>query len=207
MFRTFDQRSHTQERLDKGEYTAEEYALWQKEMKLINRWLGDTRALRLSLVRKAASGQGDLSILDVGAGSGELLLSAKAMMGSGGRLFVGAELNTEAAASIARRPGLTAVQCNALKLPFADNSFDVVISSLFLHHLDDGSAVTLITEMARVARRKFFVIDLHRHAAAYHLYKSFGPLFLQPFTVEDGSLSILRSFRPRELYDLALRAG
>jgi hypothetical protein len=62
--------------------------------------------------------------------------------------------------------------------------------------------------MTRVARRRVFVIDLHRHAIAYYLYTTIGKLFLHTSLLrEDGALSILRSFTPEELSDLGRRAG
>lgn len=211
MFTSFKNRSHRLERLDKGDYTSAEYAKWQREMRQINRFLGDTRALRLAL-RDELKGVCDetISILDVGAGSGELLYAAGQALKGKAAFLVGAELNAAAASSIAApraEINLVAVQCNALALPFADDSFDFVISSLFLHHLSDDQAVTLLLEMSRVARRKFILIDLNRHAGAYYLYKAFGPILFQQFTMEDGSLSIKRSFRPGELRELALRAN
>ena len=207
MFPDFSTRSRRLERLDTGDYTDQEYRRWLTETRLINNWLGDSRALRLAIDEESFSGT--VSVLDVGAGSGELLRSARSILGKRGSFLVGAELNPDAAAKIAGRDGgrLQAVQCDALRLPFADNSFDVVVSSLLLHHLDDDAAMTLIREMDRVAIKNFFIIDLHRHRAAYYLYRLFGPLFLQPFTVEDGSLSILRSFKPGELRRLAESAG
>ncbi len=211
MFRNFEHRSDKLERLDTGDHTPEEYKLWQKEARLINRLLGDSRALRLSLQPYLNKDGGTpFVMLDVGAGSGELLIAARRLAGGTPALLVGAELSPVAVRSISAlddNQNITAVQCDALRLPFADDSFDFAVSSLFLHHLDDGQAVTLIGEMARVSRRRFIIIDLHRHRAAYYLYRLFGPLFLQRFTIEDGSLSILRSRRPHEMVELARRAG
>ncbi|MFN0279848.1 MAG: methyltransferase domain-containing protein [Pyrinomonadaceae bacterium] len=171
--------------------------------------LGDSRALRLELKKELSKGS-QISILDVGAGSGELLKTAGEMFGNKIMFLVGAEINAKATKSIKAQCanfGLHAVQCDALLLPFADNSFDFVVSSLFLHHLNDEQAVMLVNEMNRVARKQFLILDLHRHAAAYHLYRIFGRLLLQRFTLEDGALSILRSFRPAELKQLANKAG
>lgn len=208
LFREFDQRSLTLERLDTGDYTPQEYSKWLREMRVINRFLGDNRCLQLELDQLLGRSDGKkISILDVGAGSGELLEFAGAASGKNAGLLVGAELNTDAAKAINTRSTVSAVQCDALNLPFGDGSFDMVISSLFLHHLNDGDAVRLISEMARVARLRFVLIDLHRHPAAYYMYKTFGPLAFQEFTIEDGSLSIKRSFRPDELRSIALKAG
>ena len=99
------------------------------------------------------------------------------------------------------------IQITTNRLPFADNSFDFVVCSLFLHHLTDEKAVVLLAEMKRVARNRIFAIDLHRSPVAYYFYKVVGSIFLQRFTVEDGSLSILRAFKPNELENLARAAG
>jgi hypothetical protein len=62
--------------------------------------------------------------------------------------------------------------------------------------------------MSRVARRRVYVIDLHRHPVAYYFYTTAGRLFLHNRLIrEDGALSILRAFVPRELKSLAERAG
>jgi ubiquinone/menaquinone biosynthesis C-methylase UbiE len=211
MFERFATRSHKLERLDTGEYTPGEYAKWLKEARLINRWLGDVRALRLTLqdeawISKAAS----ISILDIGAGSGELLKAAKELVGPRKTFLVGAEMSAAAARNIARRNqefGAVALQCDGTELPFDDDSFDVVMCSLLLHHLSDTQAERLIGEMQRVAKRQFIVIDLHRSPLPFYLYRTFAPIFLQRLTVEDGSLSILRSLRVEELRELAAKAG
>jgi ubiquinone/menaquinone biosynthesis C-methylase UbiE len=210
MFERFAHRSRELERLDTGDYTPEEYEKWLGETKLINRWLGDVRALRSTLEREEWVRAERVSILDVGAGSGELLKSAQEMFNGRAGLLVGAELNPAAVRAISARRaefGVAALQCNGLKLPFQDDSFDLVVCSLLLHHLTDPQAVGLIAEVHRVAKKQFVVIDLFRGPVPYYLYRIFSPLFLQRMTVEDGSLSILRAFRPEELIGLAERAG
>ena len=103
---------------------------------------------------------------------------------------------------------IAAVRADALALPFADGAFDYVACSLFTHHFTDEGVVRVLREMARVARRRVFVIDLHRHAVAYFLYTTAGRLLVRSALVrEDGALSILRGFVPAELQRLAERAG
>src|SRR4051794_17872007 len=116
MFERFAQRSYRLERLDTGDYTPAEYAKWQSEMKLINRFLGDARALRLSLAAELQKCSDRVSILDVGAGSGELLKTAKESIADRSTFLVGSELDAEAARSISKRSfGVVAVRCDALK--------------------------------------------------------------------------------------------
>src|SRR5258706_1055738 len=211
MFSRFKQRSLEPERLDTGDYTPQEYAKWQREIRIIHRIFGEMRALRRELVAEInANGSKRISILDVGAGSGELLKAVKKWVPGRDAFLVGAELSRAAALSIKENSvdgEITVVQCNALKLPFDDDSFDYIFSPLFLHHLTDEQAIEFLNEISRVASRGFFVIDLRRSAVAYYFYKLVGGLFLQRFTREDGALSILKSFRPRELQSLADKAG
>jgi len=214
MFESFRQRSYEPEHLDKGDYTPQEYEGCMAELRRINRLLGDASALRHSLlVEIEREGLERFSVLDVGAGSGELLRITAAWAQKTGRdaLLVGLELNARSAEAIVEESheftSIHSVRGDALQLPYSDNCFDYAICSLFTHHFKDEQVVAILRELSRVARRKIFVIDLHRHPLAYYLYTSVGHLFLHNRLIrEDGALSILRSFRPRELNRLASRA-
>lgn len=215
MFGRFRQRSRELEHLDKGDYTPGEYEGCLVELRRVNRWLGDSRALRRSLLPLIERDHlKTFSVLDVGAGSGELLrVVARWARGSGRRArLVGLELNERSAASIVEESRafaeVRAVRGDALRLPFDDGAFDYAISSLFTHHLGDEQVVAALREMARVARRGVCVIDLHRHPIAYLFYTTVARLFLHNRLIrEDGALSILRAFVPAELKKLAARAG
>ena len=215
MFDQFRQRSREQEHLDKGDYTAEEYEGCIVELQRVNRWLGDARALRHSLlVEIERLNLQDFSVIDVGAGSGELLGVIATWARETGRhpLLAGVELNARSAKAIAERastfPEISAVRADAFHLPFADDQFDYALCSLFTHHFRDAEVVTILRELQRVAARGVYVIDLHRHPIAYFFYTTIGRLFLHNRLIrEDGALSILRSFKPEELLGLARRAG
>jgi ubiquinone/menaquinone biosynthesis C-methylase UbiE len=212
---SFNERSDELEHLDKGDYTPEEYEGCLTELRRVNQLLGDARALRRSLFPEIErAGLRSFSVLDVGAGSGELLRVSAVWARRSGRqaFFAGLEANARSALAIREEsrelPEITSARGDALELPFADNCFDYAICSLFTHHFKDDQVVAILRELARVARRRIFVIDLHRHALAYYLYITLGRLLLHNRLVrEDGALSIRRSFRPDELQRLALRAG
>jgi ubiquinone/menaquinone biosynthesis C-methylase UbiE len=215
MLEKFRQRSYELENIDKGTYTPAEYEGCIVELQRVNEWLGDAKALRGSLLKEIESqGLQSFSVLDVGAGSGELLRVAARWARETNRsgLFVGLELNKRSAKAILEESEgfleISSVQASGLVLPFSDNSVDYVISSLTLHHFDDEGAVEILREMGRVAARGVFVIDLHRNPMAYFFYTTLGHLILHNRLLrEDGALSILKSFKPDELEKLGHQAG
>ena len=214
MLERFQQRSYELEHLDKGDYTPEEYEGCIVELQWVNEWLGDASALRHSLLKEIARAElKSFSVLDVGAGSGELLRVAAKWARETDRKagLVGLELNARSAKSIIEEsrelPEISSVRADGLAIPFSDDAFDYVIQSLTLHHFDDEGAVSILREMNRVARRGLFVIDLLRNPIAYFLYTTVGHLFLHNRLLrEDGALSILRSFKPDELEAIARAA-
>lgn len=236
----FDRRSDELEHLDLGDYTSEEYEGCMVELRRVNRWLGDARALTRSVlpeIERDVSKETDydvsteteavgasqssertnrreFSLLDVGAGTGELLRAVArwAREQKISARLVGLELNERSALGIREESRgfaeITAVRGDALRLPFDDAAFDYAMCSLFTHHFRDDEAVSVLREMSRVARRRVYVIDLHRHPVAYYFYTTVARLFLHNRLIrEDGALSILRGFVPRELRRLAARAG
>ncbi len=211
----FNARSKRLERIDTGDYTSDEYEIFLREIAFINRYLGDGRAVKKSLLREIGSQElNEFSILDVGCGSGELLkIIAEFALRSGRKAtLAGIDLNPISAAATNSLslsfPEMNAIQGDANKLPFADGCFDYVISSLFFHHLSDTQIPNVLREMSRVAARGIFVIDLHRHPAAYLLYKLFCSAFrISPLVRQDGSLSIKRGFKPDEFSEYIRDAG
>jgi ubiquinone/menaquinone biosynthesis C-methylase UbiE len=214
MFKQFRQRSLELEHLDKGDYTKEEYERCIIELQRVNRWLGDASALRDSLLREIDRlNLASVSVLDVGAGSGELLRIVAEEARKRGRKaqLVGVELNERSVKAIAERtttfPEIKAVRGDAFRLPFNDDQFDYALCSLFTHHFKNAEVLKILRELDRVAARAVFVIDLHRHPLAYFFYTTIGRLFLYNRLIrEDGALSILRAFTPSELALLARQA-
>jgi len=214
MFNRFRQRSYQLEHLDKGDYTPEEYEGCITELQRVNEWLGDASALKHSLLAYIERrGLRKFSLVDVGAGSGELLRVAAdwARSKEHQAYMVGVELNFRSAVAIVeeseRFPEISAVRADAFHLPFQTGTFDYAICSLFMHHFKEDQIISLFRELGRVARRRLFVIDLHRHPIAYYFYTTIGHLFLHNRLIrEDGALSILRGFKPDELLKLATEA-
>lgn len=210
----FKNRSYQLERIDTGDYTPEEYEVCLSELRLINRWIGDIYALKATLLKEIErQNLQEFSVLDVGAGSGELLreIAKFALKENRKAKLSGLEYNELSAKSILSESksfqGISAIRGDAFSIPFSDNSFDYIICSLFTHHFTDENVVKILAEMKRVSQRGVYVIDLHRHPIAYGLYKAFCVACrISNLVHEDGSLSVLRGFKPKELIDLAEKA-
>ena len=109
---------------------------------------------------------------------------------------------------IAARHRMTHGVCDdALALPFADASIDVVMCSQVLHHFEFEDAERLVREMNRVARVAVIVSDLRRSwvAAAGFWLVSF-PMGFHPVTRHDGVVSVLRGFTSTELHTVVRSA-
>jgi len=73
---------------------------------------------------------------------------------------------------------------------------DVVVSSLFAHHLDDAALIRFLAWMESAAAVGWFVSDLHRDPLAYLGFSAWSRLARwHRFVRHDGPLSIARAFR------------
>jgi len=167
----------------------------------VNKYWGGHSTLRKLVDRVIPPGEA-FTLLDVGAASGDMGRALREMRPLA-RVTSLDYIESHLAAGTGDR-----VAGNAFALPFAAGSFDYVFSSLFLHHFTDDQVVELLAEAGRVARKQVLVIDLWRHPVPYYFISQTRWLFgWHPVTVYDGAISVEAAFRPRELTDLARRAG
>lgn len=148
------------------------------------------------------------TLLDVGSGLGDIPARARARARASGVELrtIGADIALELAAASGARVG-AAVCADALQLPFADRSFDIVTCSQVLHHFPGASGTALLREMNRVARVRVIVSDLRRSwMAAAGLWIASFPLLFHPISRHDGVVSVLRGFTPHELAQLVDQA-
>ncbi len=90
----------------------------------------------------------------------------------------------------------------------ADERPDIIISSLFTHHLDNASLVRFIAWMEANAGTTWFVNDLHRHRLPYHVFGFLSrALRFHSFVQHDGPISIARAFRASDWHFILARAG
>jgi ubiquinone/menaquinone biosynthesis C-methylase UbiE len=129
--------------------------------------LGRETAFREKLLRFAALQPGE-SVLDIGCGTGTLAIAAKRQVGPTGAIS-GVDASPEMLARAekkARRLGVEVSFKNGLaqSLPFPAAQFDVVLSTVMLHHLPKSSRREMTGEVRRVLKPggRALVIDFGR---------------------------------------------
>jgi 2-polyprenyl-3-methyl-5-hydroxy-6-metoxy-1,4-benzoquinol methylase len=88
------------------------------------------------------------------------------------------------------------------------HGYDVVISSLFFHHLENHPAAALLLRMADVANHLVLVNDLRRSAASWLLAQAAARLFTASDVVHnDAPLSVRAALTVHEMRELASSVG
>lgn len=141
-----------------------------------------------------------IRIVDVGSGFGDMLRRIDLWaVGRGLKTeLTGVDRNpwSAKAAEAATASGSPIRFCTADIFEFRPASpIDIVISSLFTHHLDENSLIRFISWMEANATIGWFINDLHRHAIPYHFFRvSSRMLRFHEFVQHDGPISIARAF-------------
>ena len=118
--------------------------------------LGQAGRLRRKTIEFARIVPGE-RVLDVGCGTGELALHAKERAGSAGLvcgLDAAPEMIEVARRKAARQRAEVDFRVGLVEqMPYPDGSFDVVLSSLMMHHLPADLKPIALAEIRRVLRR------------------------------------------------------
>ncbi|MFL5561352.1 MAG: methyltransferase domain-containing protein [Gemmatimonadaceae bacterium] len=178
-----------------------------------NALFGGTRAVLSELrpllaARARSSGDRTLTLLDVGTGIGDIALAAQreAVRRGVGLATIGADSSIPLLGSASQRLDMT-LAANALELPFADWSVDIVVCSQLLHHFTEREIASVLRELHRVARVRVIISDLRRSwMAAAGIWLASFPLHFHPISRHDGVLSVLRGFTAPELGAHIVRA-
>ena len=204
-------RSRDPELMDADDLPADTYVAVMRDLARVN---AVTLAARptLRFLDRVARRRSALRILDVGFGDGDMLRRIERW---GKRRRVAAELTgvdlnpRSVAAARAHTPAGSPIRWVAGDYAdLAGQGWDVVLSSLVAHHMNDDELVAFLRFMEREAGAGWFVNDLLRHRFAHAGYPLLARLARwHPIVRHDGTLSIARSFRPAEWLPLLAQAG
>jgi SAM-dependent methyltransferase len=193
------------EYLDDSAVPADVRARSMRDVARSNTLFGGAHALLAELPGVLPPPGGAATLLDVGTGLGDLPRRARRLAERRGvRLETigcdaSASLLAAAATAITHRAA-----GDALALPFASGSVDIVTCSQLLHHFAFPDARRVLAELHRVARRGVIVSDLRRSwIAVSGFWLASWALRFHPITRHDGVTSVLRGFTAAELSTLA----
>lgn len=185
-----------------------------RDIRTINGLLG-WRALAVREVARLVHGRGlgSFSLLDVASGSGDIPLAIArwAARNALPARIVATDVSPQIIAVtrelLAGAPAVHVERADALALPYPTGAFDVALCTLALHHFPPESAVTLLTNLARVGR-DVIVFDAARAPAAYGgVWLLTRLLGMDAMTRHDAPMSVRRAYTLPELRGLARAAG
>ncbi|WP_437592857.1 methyltransferase domain-containing protein [Sorangium sp. So ce1000] len=215
----FSRRSTLDELMDTEPVGFEEFRACLVDLARVNRLTLAYRPTFSFLERLVARGLRGLSenrpleVIDVGSGYGDMLRRIDAWARERGIAvsLTGVDLNplSRRSATEATPPGrpITWVTADAFAYE-PPGGIDVVLSSLFTHHLPDPAVVRFLAWMEAKARLGWFINDLHRHPLPYHFFRHLSRLAgWHRFVQHDGPVSIARAFSASDWRCLIAEAG
>ncbi|MCX8490506.1 MAG: methyltransferase domain-containing protein [Cyclobacteriaceae bacterium] len=216
MIVNFSQRSTGIEIMDDLDCRGEVVDQTLRELDFINHWLGGN-AVTLNALHslwKATSKNHKISIADLGCGSGEMLrLIAKRAANEGRQVeLIGMDANPNITSFAQRHTAgfenILIETTNIFSEEFGKRKFDIVLSTLFLHHFNEDELISIFSSLKTQATHGAIINDIHRHPIAYYLIKWLTQLFSKSAMVKfDAPLSVLRAFNRNELENILAQAG
>jgi 2-polyprenyl-3-methyl-5-hydroxy-6-metoxy-1,4-benzoquinol methylase len=206
------QRSAADEIMDDASVTEAEFSSALTDLERINRMsLAYRPVLRwLDRVVAANGGARRLSVLDVGAGGGDMLQAVAAWGEKRGVALdlAGLDRSPWAGRHAAGRgrPGRW-ITADLFDLDEGER-FDVVLCSLFAHHLPHPVLVRFLRWLDARAGRGWLISDLHRHPVPWAVvWAGVRLLRMDPMVVHDSTVSIARGFARSDWEEALREAG
>lgn len=209
-------RSDAPELLDGDQLDPAELATNLRDIRRVNHLLGGTQTTLRHLPGLLTGIPLDrsLSILDLATGSADIPVAISAWAAKAGRPvdIVASDYSDDILAvardQIADHPTIRLARYDARRVPLPDDSFDLVLCALSLHHFSADEAVLVLGEMRRLGRIGFILNDLRRSRPGWLSAWIAARLTTRnPLTRHDAPLSVRRAYTPAELDALLRRAG
>ena len=181
------------------------------KLEIINRFLGGNSVTIKGLKKllKNQSKNKTITIVDLGCGNGDVLRDVSKFGRKNNYSFklIGIDANP-AAIDYARELSkeyseLSFKTIDILSEDFKKQSYDVVLCTLFLHHLKNEELISFLKKTTENATIGVVVNDLHRHKLAYYLFKLIGFFIKNKMVRQDGLTSVLRAFKRKDLESIA----
>ena len=207
---SLNQRTIADEQMDAPDIDPATYAAVLRDLAKINRWTF-TAWPTLGYLDRAIGSRKAFSLLDVGFGQGDMLRAIARWADKRGiqARLVGVDLNPlSAEVAQASGPADPTIEYRTGDYLDQPEAFDFIISSQVAHHMTDAQLDQFLRHMDAQARAGWLVSDLHRHRFAHGGYPLLARLLgVHRIVRQDGTLSIARSYRPREWPAILARAG
>ena len=181
------------------------------KLEIINRLLGGN-SVTISGLKKILKNQSKnktITIVDLGCGNGDILRDVAQFGRKNNYSFklTGIDANL-AAIDYANELSKDYSELNFKKIDvfsedFKEQSFDIVLCTLFLHHFKNEELIPFLKTITEKATIGIVVNDIHRHRLAYYLFKLIGFFIKNEMVREDGLTSILRAFKKKDLENIA----
>lgn len=179
----------------------------------INTYLGGARVITDAVWRLLGERR-KATILDIGTGSADIprRLQHQARKRGIQLKIVALDLNRRhlqiAQRELPNESAIFPVQADAFALPLRDQSVDLVIASLFLHHFRGPQIIRLFAEFERVSRLGWAANDVVRDYIPLVFFRLTAPIFARSYlTRHDGAASILRAYTQSEMAQIARESG
>jgi 2-polyprenyl-3-methyl-5-hydroxy-6-metoxy-1,4-benzoquinol methylase len=211
---SLSQRRLQPEVMDKPDLDESRHLEALRGLERINRWSGSARILWPPIADLARrTPDKPLRILDIATGAGDVPISLwhKAQRAGLPIEVAGCDVRTRAvlfAQERAReqRADVRFFELDVLAGPLP-NDYDVLTSSLFLHHLTEEEAAHFLRRAGSAARRMVLINDLVRGMPGFLLaYVGTRLLSRSPIVHVDGPRSVANAFTMDEALALARRA-
>jgi 2-polyprenyl-3-methyl-5-hydroxy-6-metoxy-1,4-benzoquinol methylase len=175
----------------------------------INRLLSGWKSIYKTYLRPViAEKNGKASILDIGCGGGDVLRLLEIFCRKDGFdvRFTGIDPDQRSLEYLSDLEWPENVKFEPLfshQLVKENRKYDIVISNHVMHHLLESELSKVCSDAEKLAGTLVLFSDIERSDMGYALFSTIAPLLFQnSYIVQDGLISIKRSFRKKELDDL-----
>lgn len=207
-------RDFQPELMDRPELESSSHFAALQGLARLNRWSHTASTIWRPLEQLARGCRRPLRVLDIATGGGDVLcdLAGRAKRANIPFEFGGCDISARAIEFARQRAdrqdlSINLFSCDVLQDSLPDE-FDVIISSLFLHHLTEEQAIVLLDKAKANSREMIVISDLRRTVIGWWLASVATRLLTRsPVVHFDGPRSVGNAYTCSEIRSIVERAG